>query len=45
MRRTVLAFLDPVHTILEPTSIGLFVGKLDYSTMGGFDRSIAKTVN
>jgi menaquinone-dependent protoporphyrinogen oxidase len=43
-RRKVLAFLDPVRKILEPTSIGLFAGKIDYSRMDGFDRSIAEAV-
>ncbi len=45
MRRKVLAFLDPVRTILEPTSIGLFAGKIDYSKMDWFDRSIAEAVS
>jgi menaquinone-dependent protoporphyrinogen oxidase len=44
-RRTALAFLDPVRKILEPTSIGLFAGKLDYSRMDGFDRSVAEAVS
>lgn len=45
IRRTVLAFLDPVRELLEPVSIGLFAGKLDYRTMDGFDRSIAEAVS
>jgi len=45
MRRKVLAFLDPVRTILEPTSIGLFAGKMDYSKMDSLDRSIAEAVS
>jgi len=45
MRRQVLAFLDPVRALLEPVSIGLFAGKLDYSTIDGFDRSIAEAVS
>lgn len=45
MRRKVLAFLDPVRVLLEPVSIGLFAGKLDYSTMDGLDRSIAEAVS
>lgn len=44
-RRTVLAFLDPVRKILEPTSIGLFAGKIDYSRMEGFERSVAEAVS
>jgi uncharacterized membrane protein YgcG len=38
MRRQVLAFLEPI-------SIGLFTGKLDYRTIDGFDRSIAEGVS
>jgi menaquinone-dependent protoporphyrinogen oxidase len=45
MRRQVLAFLDPVRALLEPVSIGLFAGKLDYSTIDGLDRSIAEAVS
>jgi menaquinone-dependent protoporphyrinogen oxidase len=45
MRRKVLAFLDPVCALLEPVSVGLFAGKLDYSTMDGLDRSIAEAVS
>jgi menaquinone-dependent protoporphyrinogen oxidase len=45
MQRKVLAFLDPVRTILEPTTIGMFAGKMDYSKMDGFDRSIAEGVD
>src|SRR6266704_4855322 len=45
MRRRVLAYLDPVRKILEPTSIGLFAGKMDYSKMDWHDRSIAEAVS
>jgi menaquinone-dependent protoporphyrinogen oxidase len=45
VRREVLAFLDPVHALLEPVRIGLFAGKLDYRTIDGFDRSIAEAVS
>ncbi len=45
MQRTVLAYLDPVRKILEPTSIGLFAGKMDYSKMDWLDRSIAEGVS
>jgi menaquinone-dependent protoporphyrinogen oxidase len=34
-----------VRALLEPVSIGLFAGKLDYSTIDGFDRSIAEAVS
>jgi menaquinone-dependent protoporphyrinogen oxidase len=45
MRQRALAYLDPVRTILEPTSIGLFAGKMDYSKMDWIDRSIAEAVS
>jgi menaquinone-dependent protoporphyrinogen oxidase len=45
VRRKVLAYLDPVRKILEPTSIGLFAGKIDYSKMDWHDRSIAEAVS
>ena len=44
MRKIVLAYLDPVRAILEPTSIGLFAGKMDYSKLSWLDRIIAKKV-
>lgn len=44
-RRTVRAFLNPVRKMIEPTSIGLFAGKIDYSRMDGSDRSIAEGVS
>jgi menaquinone-dependent protoporphyrinogen oxidase len=44
MRQRVLSFLDPVRAMLEPISIGLFAGKMDYSKIDGFDRSIAEAV-
>lgn len=44
-RRRVLAYLDPVRAILEPVSIGLFAGKIDFSKMDWFDRSIAEGVS
>ena len=45
MRQRALAYLDPVRKILEPVSIGLFAGKMDYSTMDWTDRSIAEAVS
>ncbi len=45
MRQKALAYLDPVRTMLEPISIGLFAGKMDYSKMNWFDRSIAEAVS
>ncbi len=45
IRRKVLAYLDPVRKMLEPTSIGLFAGKIGYSTIDGLDRSIADAVS
>jgi menaquinone-dependent protoporphyrinogen oxidase len=44
MRQKVLAFLDPVREILEPISIGLFAGKIDFSKLSWLDRTIAKAV-
>ena len=44
MRKKVLAFLDPVRAILEPVSIGLFAGKMDYSKLSWLDRTIARKV-
>jgi menaquinone-dependent protoporphyrinogen oxidase len=43
-RDEVRAFLDPVRQILEPKSIGLFAGKMDYSKLSWLDRTIAKAV-
>ena len=45
MRQRALAYLDPVRTILEPSSIGLFAGKMDYSKLDWPDRSIAEAVS
>src|SRR3989475_12553805 len=45
MRRRVLAYLDPVRKILEPTSIGLLAGKIEYSKMDWQDRTIAQEVS
>ena len=36
---------NPVRKILEPTSIGLFAGKIDYSKMDWLDRTIAEAVS
>ena len=44
-RHQVLAFIDPVRALHEPVSIGLFAGRLDYSTISGLDRSIAEAVS
>ena len=45
MRSKALAYLDPVRKLLEPISIGLFAGKMDYCKMDGLDRSIAEGVS
>ncbi len=45
MRQRALAYLDPVRKILEPSSIGLFAGKMDYGKMDWPDRSIAEAVS
>ncbi len=44
IRQTVLAYLDPVRALLEPTSIGLFAGKMDYHKLSWLDRTIARKV-
>ncbi len=44
MRKTVGAYLDPVRQILEPKSIGLFAGKMDWSKLNFFDRTLAKAM-
>ena len=44
MRQKVLAFLNPVHAILEPVSIGMFAGKMDSSKLSWLDRLMAKAV-
>jgi menaquinone-dependent protoporphyrinogen oxidase len=44
MRDKVRAFLDPLRQILEPESIGLFAGKMDYSKLSWLDRTVAKAV-
>jgi len=45
MKQRALAYLDPVRKILEPQSLGLFAGKMDYSTLDWTDRSIAEAVS
>jgi len=44
MRKTVRSYLDPVCAILEPQSIGMFAGKMDYQKLSWLDRFIAKMV-
>ncbi len=44
MRKKVQAFLDPVRATVEPKSIGLFAGKMDYSRLSFVDRTIARMV-
>ena len=44
VRDEVRACLDPVCQILEPQSLGLFAGKMDYSKLSWLDRTIAKAV-
>ena len=40
-REKVKGFLEPLCKIKEPTNIGLFAGKLDYSRIGPIWRAIA----
>jgi menaquinone-dependent protoporphyrinogen oxidase len=42
MHKTVEAYLDPVRKILEPKSIGMFAGKMDYCRLSFLDRTLAK---
>ena len=44
MRQKVLAFLNPVRAIVEPVSVGMLAGKMDYSKLSWPDRFIAKAV-
>ncbi len=44
MRQKVEAYLDPVCAILEPMSIGLFAGQIDYHKLSWLDRTITKAV-
>jgi menaquinone-dependent protoporphyrinogen oxidase len=44
MRKTVAAYVDPVRQILEPASLGMFVGKMDLSRLSWLDRQAAKMV-
>lgn len=43
-RRKVEEFMQPVRAILEPVSLGLFAGKMDYSKLSFMDRQIIKMV-
>jgi menaquinone-dependent protoporphyrinogen oxidase len=42
MRQRVQAYLDPVCAMLEPMSVGLFAGKIDYHRLSWLDRTIAR---
>jgi menaquinone-dependent protoporphyrinogen oxidase len=44
VRQKVSAYLNPVRQILEPTSIGLFAGKIDYRKLSILDRFMAQTM-
>ena len=43
-RQEAAAYLAPVRALVEPVSEGLFAGKIEYSTLSFFDRTIAKLV-
>jgi len=43
-RRKVEEFMQPVRAILEPASLGLFAGKMDYSKLSFLDRQIIKMI-
>jgi menaquinone-dependent protoporphyrinogen oxidase len=40
----VMGFIDPVLQIHQPDSIGLFAGKMDYSQLSFFERTIVKAL-
>jgi menaquinone-dependent protoporphyrinogen oxidase len=43
-RQEAATYLAPVRALVEPMSEGLFAGKIEYSTLSFFDRTIAKLV-
>ena len=43
-RQEAATFLDPVRALVTPVGEGLFAGKMDYSKLSFFDRTIAKMV-
>lgn len=43
-RQEAATYLDPVRAPVTPVSEGLFAGKMDYSKLSFFDRTIAKMV-
>jgi menaquinone-dependent protoporphyrinogen oxidase len=44
MQKTVQAYVDPVRQILEPSSLGMFTGKMDPSKLSWLDKQAAKMV-
>lgn len=44
MRKTVDSYVDPVRQIVEPSSVGLFAGKIDYNTLSILDKTMAQTM-
>jgi len=43
-RQEAATYLGAVRALVEPASVGLFAGKIDYSKLSFFDRTIAKMV-
>lgn len=43
-RTKALAYLDLIHPVLKPKSIGLFAGKMDYGTLSLLDHFIVQNV-
>lgn len=43
-RQEAATYLGAVRALVEPASVGLFAGKIDYSKLSFFDRAIAKMV-
>jgi menaquinone-dependent protoporphyrinogen oxidase len=43
-RQEAATYLGAVRALVKPASVGLFAGKIDYSKLSFFDRTIAKMV-
>jgi menaquinone-dependent protoporphyrinogen oxidase len=43
-RQEAATFLAPMRALVEPVSEGMFAGKIEYSTLSFFDRTIARLV-
>jgi len=43
-RRTAETYLGPMRALIEPASVGLFAGKVDFDKLSWLDRNISKMV-